>query len=194
MITADQLRRICGRCHEPKPLDAFPVRSRGGYDSYCCECRKAVNRAGHAKHRERRNTNSAARYKANRERYRYPAYQSRWSKENRERVSEGDWRRGIKRRYGLTPEDYAALLEKQGGGCAICHSDKPGCGKKRFAVDHCHDTDVVRGLLCHDCNLGLGKFADDLGRLRAALKYLAPLKVSQRDRDAAEARRLMGCE
>jgi hypothetical protein len=175
-VAEADLRRVCSRCREPKWLGAFRARSRGGLDSYCWECRKAVNREGYARNRVKRAASNAARYKANRERYRYRAYQSRWSKENRERVSTGHWRRGLKSRYGLTVADYERILAEQGGFCAICRRDKLG-RFKRFHVDHDHATGRVRGLLCPDCNLGLGKFADDPSRLQAALKYLAPLFV-----------------
>jgi len=56
----------------------------------------------------------------------------------------------LKRRYGITPEQYDLMLERQGGGCAICgRLPKPG---RRLAVDHDHATKRVRGLLCFQCN------------------------------------------
>jgi hypothetical protein len=73
--------------------------------------------------------------------------------------------------YGLTPEEYGALLEAQDNRCAICRTDTPN-GKGSWHVDHNHATGQIRGLLCNDCNLGLGKFADDSDRLRAAIAYL----------------------
>jgi hypothetical protein len=72
------------------------------------------------------------------------------------------------KKYGLTIEDYGRLLELQGGVCAICGVN----GGKRLAVDHCHDTGNVRGLLCFDCNVGLGKFQDNADLLRRALAHL----------------------
>lgn len=69
-------------------------------------------------------------------------------------------------RYGLTEEAYDALMEKQDGGCAICGAEGD------FSVDHCHDTKKVRGLLCRECNIGLGKFKDDPELLRKAISYL----------------------
>src|SRR5262245_7691379 len=74
----------------------------------------------------------------------------------------------LKRRYGMSPLDYDALLTLQGGVCAICKK-KP---KRRLVVDHCHSRHTVRGLLCHKCNIGLGMFDDDIDRLRAAIAYL----------------------
>lgn len=73
--------------------------------------------------------------------------------------------------YGLTDEQYAELLAKQNGRCAICQTDKPG-GKGGWHVDHCHTSGQVRALLCHHCNLLLGHAKDDIARLRAAITYL----------------------
>jgi hypothetical protein len=58
--------------------------------------------------------------------------------------------------YGITVADYEAMLRSQGGGCAICGALKAGPKTVYFAVDHCHDTGVVRGLLCISCNTRLG--------------------------------------
>jgi hypothetical protein len=74
--------------------------------------------------------------------------------------------------YGLSRERFEALLAEQGGGCAICHTaDWPG-KDNRPHVDHDHATGNVRGILCGGCNNGLGNFADDPARLRAAADYL----------------------
>jgi hypothetical protein len=84
-------------------------------------------------------------------------------------------------RYGLTPESYGALLEAQGGCCAICGSPDPrGRSGLPWAVDHDHACcpggktcgKCVRKLLCYPCNQGLGLFGDDPVRLRAAAAYL----------------------
>jgi Recombination endonuclease VII len=68
----------------------------------------------------------------------------------------------------MSRADYDALLESQGGVCAVC--GKPS--KKTLCVDHCHSTGTIRGLLCRKCNLGLGCLADDQATLIAALAYL----------------------
>lgn len=75
------------------------------------------------------------------------------------------------RKYGLTIEDYDAMLENQGGSCAICNTTDPR-GHGRFHVDHNHKTGVVRGLLCTDCNTGIGSLKDSPEHLRAAAIYL----------------------
>jgi hypothetical protein len=79
-------------------------------------------------------------------------------------------RNKVKQMYGLEYEVYEKMLADQNGACAICRG---GFGEVLPCVDHCHTSGRVRGLLCHNCNLGLGKFRDDPDRLRAALDYLA---------------------
>src|SRR6266498_358695 len=75
--------------------------------------------------------------------------------------------------YGVTEDHYQATLKAQGNACAICGStDWPGSRPGSPCVDHDHSTGEVRGLLCGQCNTGLGSFQDDQARLRAAIAYL----------------------
>lgn len=80
-------------------------------------------------------------------------------------------------RYGLTLDEYTALANQQGGVCAICHQPNtcvdPRTGTvKLLAVDHDHATGAIRGLLCSDCNRGMGFLKDSQELLRRALEYL----------------------
>lgn len=77
----------------------------------------------------------------------------------------------VLKRYGITSDQYNEILASQCGVCAICGTDNPG-GRGSFHVDHCHDTGVIRGLLCHSCNRGIGYLKDNPTLLRAALSYL----------------------
>ncbi len=72
----------------------------------------------------------------------------------------------LKRRYGITAEDFDVMLAEQGGLCAICRS------APAEHVDHDHATGAVRQLLCFNCNGGLGQFKDDPTVLRAAARYV----------------------
>lgn len=72
--------------------------------------------------------------------------------------------------YGLTEESYMDLLAVQSFLCGICK--KPNMNKRDFHVDHCHETSIVRGVLCHHCNVMLGHAKDDITTLRNAIKYL----------------------
>lgn len=73
-------------------------------------------------------------------------------------------------RFGLTTEEYDRILASQNGTCAICA--EPNSIDRRLAVDHNHETGVVRGILCHACNLGLGFFRDSPERMHSAIEYL----------------------
>jgi len=78
----------------------------------------------------------------------------------------------LKSKYGITPEDYDALLAAQGGACALCSAPQPNKVGSRFYIDHDHASGAVRGLLCGPCNMGLGQFRDDPDLLRAAAQYV----------------------
>lgn len=78
--------------------------------------------------------------------------------------------------YGITPEQYMEMVEAQSGLCAICRRPEmdlyPDGGPKSLAVDHNHETGVVRGLLCRACNVGIGNLGDDAALVAAAARYL----------------------
>jgi len=74
----------------------------------------------------------------------------------------------LKSRYGMTIEDYYKLLEKQNNKCSICKLE----AIKTLDVDHDHKTDQVRGLLCNNCNRGLGHFKDSPEILKQSYEYL----------------------
>jgi len=78
--------------------------------------------------------------------------------------------RRLRRQYGIGPDDFDALLHAQGGVCAI--TGRPPADGGRLAVDHCHETGTVRGLLHPSPNTGLGMFQDDPAQLLAAAVYL----------------------
>ena len=100
-----------------------------------------------------------------------------WFQDNPGRTSANRRKFNLAKNYGISLEEYNDLLRKQGSVCAICGQDEPSAhgrtGKQfRLAVDHCHDTGVVRGLLCQKCNRAVGLFGDDPILLRKAISYL----------------------
>jgi hypothetical protein len=97
------------------------------------------------------------------------ASSKRWRERNLDRHADNN----AKRNYGLEHGSYAKMLEEQGGKCAICGTDKPGRHTSRFHIDHCHDSGRVRGLLCANCNIGLGNLQHDPSILKAAIQYLS---------------------
>lgn len=86
------------------------------------------------------------------------------------------------RRYGITYEEAEAMIEGQGGMCALCRQrsvslDLRKRGKWSAAIDHCHDTGKVRGVICRCCNVGLGMFGDTVEGLQRAIDYLNKERV-----------------
>lgn len=82
-----------------------------------------------------------------------------------------------KRLYNITIEEYDKILEYQGGVCAICL--EPPKGNRRFAVDHCHRTGLIRGLLCWQCNRAIGSFYDRQELMWTAFVYLFTIPAAQ---------------
>jgi len=161
----------CSRCKSIKPRENF-TKSSSSKDGLRGQCRKCQHDA----------------YVAMRESW-TPERLEQHRKKNRElmrkrqaaglvkstRDSNPEWaRRSRAKKFGLTLEQLELLEQDQRGLCAICN--RP-CGTGRsLAIDHCHESSVVRGLLCGSCNLGLGKFEDDIDRLEAAIRYVKERK------------------
>lgn len=114
------------------------------------------------------------------------AQHKKWQEENKDKVASmqkkcrennldkyKDRERNFKlqSQYGITAENYNEMFINQKGCCKICgiHQDE---FVRKLAVDHCHATGEVRGLLCCNCNTGLGKFKDNIDLLENAIKYL----------------------
>ena len=108
-----------------------------------------------------------------------------WRERNAQRKKENDkaWRENNKEKhlatvraskllatYGITQEQFNDMLAKQGHVCKICLG--PQQGKVAMAVDHCHTTGVVRGLLCNNCNRALGLLQDNPELMYKAIEYL----------------------
>lgn len=154
------------------------VWSRGG--KYCTDrCKRVASDQlerhryatdhGHASRKREANRRWIERNKDQRAGYAAERYRRRLASEDPLHLRR--WR--LLTHYGLTVEDYQAMLAKQQGLCAICRRP-PNGGKHSglLVVDHDHDTNKVRGLLCDPCNRGLGQFGDSLERVDAAAAYL----------------------
>lgn len=102
-------------------------------------------------------------------------YQREWRRLNPKTYTEEEKaqkrRQALKRLYNITAEEYKERFNQQSGCCAICtkhYEDQP----KAMAVDHCHETGKVRGLLCSNCNRAIGLLQDNPDLLREAANYL----------------------
>jgi len=100
----------------------------------------------------------------------------KWYHNNRERARKAHRNAALKRRYGITREQYEVLFRAQNGRCAICgeperQRDRNG-RVKELSVDHDHVTSKIRSLLCGDCNLLIGNARERADILVAAIRYL----------------------
>lgn len=151
--------RWCGRCKTTKPPEEFHSGAKGNR-SYCRTCTNAYN----VERRQIKGEHFRAREKINRRRPEALAYQRR---------------RYLAERYDLTPEAYQELWDAHDGKCGICGDGFPITtrdllvnGHRGVDIDHCHDSKRVRGLLCHQCNIGLGSFRDNPQALMNAARYI----------------------
>lgn len=105
---------------------------------------------------------------------------SLWVKRNKSSFAAINRKSNLKRRYGITPEEFDRMLARQKGLCAICGTDKPKGERNTYGagpgtgwrIDHDHDSGKLRGILCHRCNAGLGLFEDKTTVLQKAIIYL----------------------
>lgn len=157
MKTATLPGRTCLSCREWKPSSEFNHHPTGlgKMQSRCRPCKaKECNERYHA------------------DPGRHAVRQKVWADANRDKVRKARYSHSLRTKYGVDIEEYEAMFRTQKGRCAICQSAEPGRHCHYFAVDHCHKTGVVRGLLCLNCNDGLGRFGDSAEMLVAAAAYL----------------------
>ena len=146
----------CSKCGETKPVSEFNKNNKAndGLYSWCQTCARA---------------DSNKFYRANREKY--LAMQKIWRQKNIEYKRAYDrkhqLRHGLKSKYGMSLNEYDAMLIRQYRRCAVCGGEMTPPN-----VDHDHATGAVRGLLCNPCNQAIGFFRDDPDVMRSAIRYI----------------------
>ncbi|GAC1501546.1 MAG: hypothetical protein NVS1B10_05800 [Candidatus Saccharimonadales bacterium] len=149
--------KTCCDCKQEKSVEEFHKRTGrlDGRHSHCTECAAQRFQERYAENKEQIKEFARKRNKANPEKVR------------------DAWLRSA---YGITAEDYQNMLMSQGGTCGICGGNETSFNKlglrKPLAVDHCHTTNIVRGLLCTRCNMAIGLMHDNPDIAEAALLYL----------------------
>lgn len=138
----------CIVCLETKLVSEFPSNGGGHYKARCRPCYNFHQ----AQYRNK---------PENKDRI-----QRSWKEASSKYYSTEKRRNKTLRGYGLDESDYNEMYEAQDGTCKICNQDL------RLVVDHCHESGKVRGLLCNQCNIGLGAFYDNIERLQVAINYL----------------------
>ena len=148
----------CSRCGQEKPTSDYHKDNRNpdGLYGWCKDCARAKAREYRAKNVEKVRESQ------------------RRSRQSRPEVY---WEKNLRSAFGITAEDYEQMLANQNGACAICKQEEteihPRSGtQRRLAVDHCHDTGRIRGLLCNRCNRAIGLFRDSAQIIRSAINYL----------------------
>lgn len=142
----------CSQCKEYKSLDDFDKAKLGKYKKFAkCKACRAKNYIEKVQDdpafRERKNSNSRKAYRTD------------------------SYRNGRLKEYGITADDYDRMYITQEGSCKLCRKHQSE-ELKSLAVDHCHTSGKVRGLLCNKCNQGLGYFNDDIRLFEKAIEYL----------------------
>lgn len=145
------LEKWCRECYTRKPVaDFYRDRSKkDGHNNICKPCYHV--------------------------RFKTPAQMRQQRLRGREHYKRNPLKRRdytLRAKYGITLEDYNGRFEAQNKRCAICYTDAPN---PHWALDHCHETNVVRGILCHPCNTLLGHAKDSVETLQSAIKYLINL-------------------
>lgn len=174
--------KTCPRCRETKPRSDFYGNKRraDGLQVWCKACFSEHKRDIYPEQRETILARQKKRREENPERVAELA--KAWRDRNVELVKkihrasyqknkpkrQASIRRYALREFGLTEEEYDVLFDSQGGRCAICRETS----QQHLCVDHCHDTGIIRGLLCRKCNAGVGLLGDTTEHLEKALAYL----------------------
>jgi hypothetical protein len=191
------LEKRCSACEIVKSLDEFSRQLGGkfGRRSQCKACRKALDEAYAQANSEKvkayRSAYRLSNYEQVRARERerekresskpgYRERQAEWNKARREQNPE-EYRRSLRaaqlRNYGLTEREYREMHQAQNGLCAICGN--PQISGRELSIDHDHKTGIVRGLLCHKCNLGIGYFQENIAYLENAIAYLCSFQTDE---------------
>jgi recombination endonuclease VII len=151
----------------------------------CRICRREKDMKWKQANRQKHIASSTKWKKENKEKYnawmqedrkKDPEKHKRWAKTTRDKAGSQRPLNESLRRRGLTFIEYEQMLIDQQGVCKLCHQSETRKSRNgeiaRLCIDHCHETNVTRGLLCHSCNAGIGHFKDSPELLHAAVDYL----------------------
>ena len=151
----------CTKCKEVKDSSLFHSYSKkkNGFTSQCKSCRN-LNR----KEQYWKNPELAKKKQAD--------YRSTLKQTDPEKVFSSNRASKLKSSYNLTLDEYDKKLKDQNYKCDVCGKEHQEEVKKRLVVDHCHETKIVRSLLCANCNTALGLLKENIETIEALKNYL----------------------
>jgi len=135
--------KTCNKCNIEKPFNKFDKTPAGNLRNTCESCRWEYKKS-------------------------LPSY---IDKKNKVRLGNKNRQYNLKKSYDMSLEEYDQILKKQNNKCAICEKENSHKNKFLF-VDHDHESNQVRGLLCHACNILIGNAKDSPQVLERAIAYL----------------------
>jgi hypothetical protein len=147
----DLIKKKCNKCGEMKSKSEFHPRIgyKDNLRSCCKKCHRIESDRWIANNPEKHRANSLA-----------------WKHRNKDRLE--SYR--LFREFGITLKVYNEIFSNQGEKCAICGTEEQG--KRKFHVDHNHNTGTVRAILCQNCNFLIGNCKEDVDILQSAISYL----------------------
>lgn len=157
----------CSLCKIEKDESLFSndKYSKDGKTSSCKECRRKKDKEYREKNKDKVKKRNEKNWKKRKEFY------------SSEKGIESSRRSHLKRKYNMKLEEYNDLLESQKNTCAICNNYETTSRNRFLTVDHCHDTNKIRGLLCNNCNRVLGLVGENINTLEGMIKYLIKHKT-----------------
>lgn len=144
--------KLCKKCDKEKPLSEF-YKNRKNKDGYYFDCKVCWNEYQYTAERKLKRNKRNLRNKMSEKRRDYHRNYA------------------MKKKYGISLEQFHKMLLDQNGKCAICDKDHDKCQNGLY-VDHNHETKKVRKLLCKECNVGLGFFMEKVEFMQNAINYL----------------------
>ena len=159
--------RVCNSCNEKKELSLFAKNKSNfaGVNSECKRCRSKRRTT-----QEYRNQENKRRSTPEQKKRMYLSF-VKYKNKNKKKVALTQKKWFLKKFYGLSYDQYQNILKSQDNKCAICGLDQKNCART-FNVDHKHEEGKVRGILCNNCNTGIGLFKENEMIMHKAINYL----------------------
>ena len=151
------MMKICNKCHQEKDITDFDRHPdcKFGVSGVCKKCKNTSRKEQDRLHPERK---------------------KKWRKQSYQKNKDKAKEQYLVYHYGINLKEFEYLLQKQNNLCAICQKSetvKHQSGTpKQLSVDHDHETGKIRGLLCYNCNRGIGHLQDNVEILKSAISYL----------------------